>query len=616
MKPIQRTSLLLCLTIFVVFAAAAIVFKWPVIAAWLDSQKPRQTAGYTGADPFGYNPPLPSLVKELHPVYQIKAELNPDESEITGSMTLQFDNPKTAEIFLYIYDYTWSPITITSLQVGDKPAVFQRRGAIVTLKPPKEEASGRLTLQIAFRSKVPRGCTRFGMRENIWTLTNWYPMLGSLNQQNQWYEPPKPVGYGDPFFYQYADYDVSFVSPGAYRWVSSWGRGEGKPVSDGKQEVRYTARRVLNFALVGSPNYQIESVQVSPKLTVDIASADPVRLKQIKEIAGTAFSAYSEQFGELAYPHAAVAETGGCTVYAMEYANMAIFSRDLFAQKRVDHWLPHEIAHLWWYNSVATLKPIHSWLDEGLVEASVYFYLKKRHGQAAADQLLTEYALETSKLSQHYPDGSLAKHLVQFSSYNEFDWTWYSKGAMLYHRLRQQIGDKQFSQFLKRVQRNYQGKVIGPAHLDQALSQTLNGEAQYFVPNAAQPNRNPFLPLQVERYVGTVINDMIFYPATPAREHGKTVYLPLAEIMKKVGFEMSAGPHPGELLLKADGRELRLSENSPDVTWDKQTYQLSAKTLKANGQLMVPLDFFEKVMKYRVRYDADAKTVRIDVVKN
>jgi hypothetical protein len=612
MNTIQKSSLLVCLTILVMFGAVGIVAKWPQIEQWLRPQAEAPVPSSPGgADPFAYDPPLPSYVKDLHPVYQIQAALQTNEAKITGKMTLEFDNPKTTDLRLFLYDYSWSPIVITSVRHGDKPITFERRNAVVVF-PNSFAREKRTKLSIEFETSVPRGGTRFGVRDDIWTFTNWYPMLGAMNQQGIWYEPPARVSFGDPFVYHFADYDVTFTSPNGYQWVSSWGRGTGRKVGHGMQEIRYQAKKILNFSLVGSPLYHVETVQFPPNLTVDIASTDPEQIKRIKALAEHVFPVYAEKFGPLPYPHVAIAETNTYT-HAMEYANLAIFRRNLFLDHSVDHWLPHEIGHLWWYNSVATLEAAHGWLDEGLVQMSVYYYRQKRYGQAAADSLLQQYATEQERLKRRFPNGRLEKRLHEFATNDEFDWTWYARGPLLFDHLRRQIGDKTFSTFLQRVQRNYHGAVIGAEHLDQALGQTLRGEASYFVPNVLRDNREGFLPVKVDYYVDIIINGMSFYPSVPARIQGDTVYIPLREVMERLGYRVQWASEKQAIRMHAGGNELLLKEHGSRLTKNGKSYQLTHPVMEIKDRTMVPLDFFQTVLQYRTEYNPESKTLKITV---
>ncbi|MBO8163178.1 MAG: aminopeptidase [Brevibacillus sp.] len=612
MNQIQRTSMLLCLTIFFVAGAITLIAKWPDISGYLQKTTSKSvpiTSVAGTADPFRYEPPLPSLVRDLKPTYAIQAELKTNQARIVGKETIQFDNPGTDEIHLYVYDYGWSPLKVHSIRDGQKKVSFVRRGSVVSI-PNNFPADKRISLTIEFETAVPRSGTRFGTKDDVWTLTNWYPMLGALDQLSRWYEPPRPVGYGDPFVYHYADYDVRFLSPEGYKWVTSGGRGQRIHVAGGQQEIRYQGKRLLNFSLVGSPLYHLEQMRVG-SLTVDIAVSDKKNIPQVKAIAEAAFSAYSELYGELPYPYVAIAETGH--TYAMEYANLAIFSKNMYANNEVNHWLPHEIAHLWWYNSVSTLEAQTGWIDEGLVEWSVYHYMKKRHGQAMADTVMGEYQREMEQLKQRYPDGNLGKTLRQFRDYYEFDWTWYSKGAVLYDQLRKQIGEQPFARFLKQVQRDYHGKVIGPEHLDQALGQTLNGNAEYFARNLNRANRDGIASAHIQHYVNTVLNGAPFYPQVPAREVGDTVYVPLREVMERFGFEVTWGDEEGAIRLRTAEKELILTEHSADVRFNGKQYRLPHALIEVEDRTMAPLSFFQQVLRYQVEYDAAAKRVRITV---
>jgi len=611
MSVMQRTSILICLTVFVVFFSVGILIKWPDIQSWLN-EKNEQGIVRKSADPFAYDPPLPSLVKDLRPRYRIHADLHSSDAKITGKMVVEFDNPRTADVRLYLYDYPWSPMRITSIRAEGKPLAYERRQNVIHLKNPAVNQS-RMSLALEFETAVPRRGTRFGVKDDIWTLTAWYPMLGALNPKGTWYEPPQRIDFGDPFVYHYADYDVTFVSPQGYQWVSSWGRGEVQLRENGRQEVRYQGRRLLNFALVGSPLYHVETIAFEPNLTVDIASVDRESLKRIKAIAEQVFPVYIKQFGTLPYPHAAIAETAPGTTYAMEYANMAIFKRDLFAHNLVDHWLPHEVAHMWWYNSIATLEAASGWLDEGLVEMSVYHYQQKRYGKHTAERVLQAYRDEVELLRKHYPGGSLGKTLHQFHTYDEFKWTWYAKGALLYNHLRQQIGDAAYQRFLQRVQLVYHGSVIGPEHLDHALGQALGGEARYFAANVQQTNADAFVPLHFEPYVTTMVNGASYYAEVPSRVKAGTVYLPLRSMMERLGYRVGWSAKDGAIRIEGGGNDILLREGERAAQVNGKRVDLGNPLVEIRERTMVPLSFFQRVLKWKVTYQQETRTVKIMV---
>ncbi|MFE1626793.1 stalk domain-containing protein [Brevibacillus reuszeri] len=609
MRKLQKTSLLVCLTILVLFGSAGVIAYWPVISQFLAASQ-TAVSEQAGVDPFSYDPPLPSYVKDLHPAYKIQAELHTTEAKISGKMTVEFDNPKTKDVRLYVYDYIWNKMSVKSIRYKERALPFNREISVVKLDNPfGNELRGELTIE--FENPVPRRGTRFGVKDDIWTLTTWYPMLAAQNQQGNWYDPPQRIDFGDPFIYHYGDYDVSFVSPRGYQWVSSAGRGQIRELEGSKQEIHYQGKKLLNYALVGSPLYHIETITFPPNLTVDIASVDKGNIERIKAIAESVFPTYTDWYGALPYPHVSIAETSTGTTYAMEYANLAIFKRDMYQRNLIDHWLPHEIAHLWWYNSVATLEASHGWLDEGLVELSVYHYLQNRYGDQSASTLLSEYTRDNQRLREKYPAGKLDKPLQTFATEEEFHWTWYSKGALLFDNLRRQIGDDSYKRFLKRVQQNYHGSVIGAEHLDQALGQALQGEAKYFVTNTKNPHTQGFSPVYFEPYITTVINGMSFYPTIPARVTKNTVYIPLREVGERMGLGISWDKEKQMIRVKGNGREVFIKEREQMAVVGEKRLDLGQPLLEIKERTMVPLSFLDQVLGFETIYEPEEKTVKI-----
>lgn len=609
MRKLQKTSLLVCLTILVLFGSAGVIAYWPVISQFLAASQ-TAVSEQAGVDPFSYDPPLPSYVKDLNPAYKIQAELHTTEAKISGKMTVEFDNPKTKDVRLYVYDYIWNKMSVKSIRYKERALPFNREISVVKLDNPfGNELRGELTIE--FENPVPRRGTRFGVKDDIWTLTTWYPMLAAQNQQGNWYDPPQRIDFGDPFIYHYGDYDVSFVSPRGYQWVSSAGRGQIRELEGSKQEIHYQGKKLLNYALVGSPLYHIETITFPPNLTVDIASVDKGNIERIKAIAESVFPTYTDWYGALPYPHVSIAETSTGTTYAMEYANLAIFKRDMYQRNLIDHWLPHEIAHLWWYNSVATLEASHGWLDEGLVELSVYHYLQNRYGDQSASTLLSEYTRDNQRLREKYPAGKLDKPLQTFATEEEFHWTWYSKGALLFDNLRRQIGDDSYKRFLKRVQQNYHGSVIGAEHLDQALGQALQGEAKYFVTNTKNPHTQGFSPVYFEPYITTVINGMSFYPTIPARVTKNTVYIPLREVGERMGLGISWDKEKQMIRVKGNGREVFIKEREQMAVVGEKRLDLGQPLLEIKERTMVPLSFLDQVLGFETIYEPEEKTVKI-----
>lgn len=101
MNTLRQKSLLICSVLFLLATVSGVILKWPEIephvTRLLDDSNSVQPQGIkldSGVDPFEREPKLPSLVKELHPVYDIHAELFPEQSKIKGKLRVEFDNPQ------------------------------------------------------------------------------------------------------------------------------------------------------------------------------------------------------------------------------------------------------------------------------------------------------------------------------------------------------------------------------------------------------------------------------------------------------------------------------------------------------------------------------------------
>lgn len=181
---------------------------------------------------------------------------------------------------------------------------------------------------------------------------------------------------------------------------------------------------------------------------------------------------YQKKLGPLPYKRVAIAETGFQTNFAMEYPNLAIYSRDLYENGRINHWIGHEIAHFWWYNAISTWEPIYGWLDEGLSEYAYYSYLSEG-SEEIVQNIVDDVSNDVQTLAGKYPHSSLNIGLKDFRSKEEWHLTWYKKSVLVLNGLEQQIGKDRFFLFLNNVHQTYQKQVIGPEHLDQVLSDVL-----------------------------------------------------------------------------------------------------------------------------------------------
>lgn len=425
--------------------------------------------------------------EETLPRYYIKASLDDKNFLIQGILELTTNNPGTEKLLFYAYP-DWSPIRIKGVKLNGSAIPYDYEGKNLTFA--NDQETPEINIQISFETPVPTAGTRFGVKDNIWLITTWYPLLGVLDQHKEWIRRPDPRGMGDPFYFGFADYKVEWTAAEEIKWVTSGQlmSEEAEVITDAGKSTEKTGRKknlwevkqVNNFALVGSPDYIIERFKLNDKTTVSVALTEKSKMHEVLQIARDTFPLYSQIYGELPYTDVAIAETSYGTNYALEYPNLAIYSKDMYTGGRIQHWIPHEVGHIWWYNAVGVHETVDGWLDEGLVEHGVVWYLEKSYSKDQADQLWARYRAEHKELIRLYPGGTMNNGLYGFNSFQDFDYSWYSRSADMFLSLRQALGDEQFVRFLNYLYINNLGKVINENSLNEALAGSLGLQTDFF----------------------------------------------------------------------------------------------------------------------------------------
>ncbi|HEY6838457.1 MAG TPA: M1 family aminopeptidase, partial [Geobacteraceae bacterium] len=169
--------------------------------------------------------------------------------------------------------------------------------------------------------------------------------------------------------------------------------------------------------------------------------------------------AYRKLFGPYPFPKFAVVENFFPTGYGFPSFTL-IGGSILRLPFIVDTSLPHEIAHSWWGNGVLVDDTGGNW-SEGLVTyLADYAAEARRSARAAASyrfRILSDYA------SVVPPDKDFPLRNFGRRSDPASHSIGYGKGAMLFHMVRNEIGDKAFYEALRRVVAD---KLFKPATWD------------------------------------------------------------------------------------------------------------------------------------------------------
>lgn len=139
--------------------------------------------------------------------------------------------------------------------------------------------------------------------------------------------------------------------------------------------------------------------------------------------------------------------------------------------------LPHEIAHAWWGNAVKVDYAAGNWA-EGLATYVADYYLKERAGPREAleyrRKILRDYAALAAE------DDALPLSAFRNRASRSDQAVGYGKAAMVFHMLRELIGDEAFWEGLRDVARDGLGKKYGWADLQRHFAAVAGTDLDRF----------------------------------------------------------------------------------------------------------------------------------------
>lgn len=312
------------------------------------------------------------------------------------------------------------------------------------------------TIDINFTVKFPRCNARFGYGEKTIKAANWYPIAAVFDERGWNLDPYHAIG--DPFYSDCADYLVNLVVPVDYEVASTGQVIKKKKLDGGRREWTIEAQRVRDFAWIASEEFKVSSKKVDG-ITVKSYYFDRPSGKKALQVAADAICIFNECFG--AYPYRTYSVVAAdFFVGGMEYPNLVLISKELYNNERLftlEYVTVHETAHQWWYGVVGSNQLREAWLDEGLTEYSTILYYEKRYGTGTAEGLMqnmikSRYYTYTETAAS---DIGIYNSLEDYRDSEQYHTLVYCGGAILFHELRQLMGEQDFFEALQVYYKSY-----------------------------------------------------------------------------------------------------------------------------------------------------------------
>ena len=171
----------------------------------------------------------------------------------------------------------------------------------------------------------------------------------------------------------------------------------------------------------------------------------------------------SDQFGPLPNPNLAIAQIPDGTLPTYAAPGLLLVSQRQWTPAANSRQLANVVAAQWWGNQVMAASPSDAWLTDGLSRYSEALYVEQTAGRDGTNKALNDFAIGALMYDDSAPIGE-AGRLTPFTP--NYTSVVVNKGAMVFHMLREQIGDAAFASLLRDYYKQFAGKSASLADFE------------------------------------------------------------------------------------------------------------------------------------------------------
>jgi tetratricopeptide (TPR) repeat protein len=233
------------------------------------------------------------------------------------------------------------------------------------------------------------------------------------------------------------------------RVFASGSTGKSKPVTlaNGKPGDQFD----FNWTKPGFPGTVIAGRYVDPvtagpgNVKVYLTVAHQASANQLAQTAAKEYDFFTDSFGVPESSHLNVVEIPDDTLPAVWAPELAAILGSRVGDKSGVRLLANTIAHQWWGSEVSPRTLNDAWITNGMSRYGELMYLEDESGRNAMHTALLD--VSAGALAYDTIPLSTSGRLSPFSP--EFQSMTLEKGAMIFHMLRWEVGDKAFLNTLK-----------------------------------------------------------------------------------------------------------------------------------------------------------------------
>jgi len=336
-----------------------------------------------------------------------------------------------------------------------------------------------------------QGRTTYGIYSRgggIIHLGLFYPIIAG-RAEGDWDTASGP-GLEDLPYFDAANYLINLEVPENVV-VASSGVVAKERTRGQKKLIRLVGTGIRTFALLCSSRYRSVNREVGgTRVRVFHLAEHRKPANQILTHTANALETYQKLFGPYPFPELDVAQAplaGGAigagypgliltaTDPAGEDPKTNRIARILTGADAQEVILAHLVALQWWQALVGSDSVRHPFLDEALARYSTLLLEEERRGSKAADEhlrLVLKLPYQIHR-GQGGEDQKVLRPAKEVSSRLEYAGLIHSKGALFFHALRETLGEKSFSRFLRGYIARYAFRQTGPGDLLQLAKRVV-----------------------------------------------------------------------------------------------------------------------------------------------
>lgn len=411
----------------------------------------------------GFVPDWTSL--GVNACYQLTLDLLPDEAAYTGTARVTFANPTGValpDLVFRIYPNAAAiydgALEIHAARVDGAPVTFESmlsdRTAVRLLLSRPLPAGAIAVVELTFEGSLPinfgtkgaYGIFNYSSAGPLIVMANWFPIL-AVWRNGEW-SAAAVQAEGDAVVSETALYRVQIGAPEAWQVVATGARID---------ESRQAGRSILSFASGPARDF---AVAASPVFEALESSVGGVRVAHwglpdgesgwdnALDVARGSVEVFNERFGGYPYAELDVIAAPLQRASGVEYPGFILIGAGLYTGEAAETVLPvtvaHEVAHQWWYGVVGNDVLLFPWQDEALTSYSSFLYLET-FAPGLYRGVLGFYRQRVGDYLESNDDEPIAQPLSAFRNRGEaYGAIVYSKGALFFDALREEIGDEAF----------------------------------------------------------------------------------------------------------------------------------------------------------------------------